>query len=213
MPETTSFRRIIESRRSIRKYLLQPVEREKIEACLEAARLAPSAENAQSWRFLVIDEPGAQSPVCRQGVFRDLCPDPVCGRGARSDPGFGQNRYSSPTGPGKPSRASRSTPSTSGSAASISSFRPRSWAWATCWIGWFDVRAARRFFKIPRRYKIVSLISLGYAARRPPNERVRKPLAEIAWWNRFEGLKPLFSACNRPGPGSKPGPGRKPPRP
>jgi len=55
----------------------------------------------------------------------------------------------------------------------------------TCWIGWFDVRAVRRFFKIPRRYKIVSLIAAGYAARRPPRERVRKSMDEIAWWNRF----------------------------
>ncbi len=40
-------------------------------------------------------------------------------------------------------------------------------------------------FKIPRRYKIVSLIAAGYAARRPPHERVRKSMDEIAWWNRF----------------------------
>ncbi len=31
-----------------------PVEREKLTACLEAAHLAPSAENSQPWRFVVV---------------------------------------------------------------------------------------------------------------------------------------------------------------
>ena len=51
------FRRLIEGRESIRRYTDRPVEREVLLQCLEAARLAPSAENAQPWRFLVIDDP------------------------------------------------------------------------------------------------------------------------------------------------------------
>ena len=43
----TPFQQLVRSRRSIRRYLPKPVEREKILACLEAARLAPSASNAQ----------------------------------------------------------------------------------------------------------------------------------------------------------------------
>jgi len=54
---------IITHRRSIRRYTSQPLEREKILACLEAARLAPSAHNAQPWRFLVIDDPELKSQV------------------------------------------------------------------------------------------------------------------------------------------------------
>jgi len=37
----------------------RPVEPEKIEAVLEAARLAPSCRNNQPWRFLILDEPEA----------------------------------------------------------------------------------------------------------------------------------------------------------
>ncbi|MCL2574789.1 MAG: nitroreductase family protein [Defluviitaleaceae bacterium] len=44
----------IKDRRSVRKYLETPVEREKIEALLEAAMLAPSACNSRPWRFIVI---------------------------------------------------------------------------------------------------------------------------------------------------------------
>jgi len=39
------FQQLVKGRRSIRRYLEKPVEREKILTCIEAARLAPSADN------------------------------------------------------------------------------------------------------------------------------------------------------------------------
>ncbi len=41
------FQQLVRGRRSIRRYLEKPVEREKILNCIEAARLAPSADNVQ----------------------------------------------------------------------------------------------------------------------------------------------------------------------
>ena len=55
-----------------------------------------------------------------------------------------------------------------------------------CWVGWFNIRRARRFFKIPRRYKIVCLLSLGYPETRPQGQKKRKPLQDIAWFNKIE---------------------------
>jgi len=52
-----------------------------------------------------------------------------------------------------------------------------------CWIGWFNIRRARRLFRIPRRYKIVSLLALGYPEPRPRVEKKRRDLKEIAWFN------------------------------
>lgn len=43
------------SRRSIRRYLPEPVPRGAIEAVLEAATWAPSAHNRQPWRFVAIE--------------------------------------------------------------------------------------------------------------------------------------------------------------
>ncbi|MGZ5487295.1 MAG: nitroreductase family protein, partial [Candidatus Aminicenantales bacterium] len=39
----TALQKILRGRRSIRRYLPTPVEPEKVRACLEAARIAPSA--------------------------------------------------------------------------------------------------------------------------------------------------------------------------
>ncbi|MGO9112768.1 MAG: nitroreductase family protein [Thermoguttaceae bacterium] len=46
----------IHTRRSIRKYLIQPVPEELIQTLLAAAMQAPSARNQQPWQFVVIDD-------------------------------------------------------------------------------------------------------------------------------------------------------------
>ena len=47
---------VLKQRRSIRKYQLQPVSEEIIRDILEAAAYAPSAHNAQPWRFIILTE-------------------------------------------------------------------------------------------------------------------------------------------------------------
>lgn len=44
----------IKSRRSIRKYLPEPIKEEELKCVLEAGSYAPSAHNEQSWHFTVI---------------------------------------------------------------------------------------------------------------------------------------------------------------
>src|SRR5512136_837104 len=59
-------------RRSVRRFADRPVEREKIELCLEAARRAPSADNMQPWRFIVFDDPEKKTQLAEAvfaGVF------------------------------------------------------------------------------------------------------------------------------------------------
>lgn len=46
----------IRSRRSIRSYKSDPVEKDKILTLVEAAMYAPSACNQQEWQFIIIDE-------------------------------------------------------------------------------------------------------------------------------------------------------------
>jgi F420 biosynthesis protein FbiB-like protein len=55
--------RIIKYRRSIRKYQNKPVPRGLIEEVLVAAGWAPSAHNAQPWRFIVLTEGSAKKKL------------------------------------------------------------------------------------------------------------------------------------------------------
>ncbi|KAA6305807.1 putative NAD(P)H nitroreductase MhqN, partial [termite gut metagenome] len=51
------FLTLVAARQSDRAYdKIRPVEKEKLERILEAARLAPSACNAQPWKFTVITD-------------------------------------------------------------------------------------------------------------------------------------------------------------
>lgn len=53
------------SRRSVRRYVPQALERELIDSLLQAAVSAPSAHNRQPWRFLVIEAASTKETLAR----------------------------------------------------------------------------------------------------------------------------------------------------
>lgn len=59
------FSELVKMRQSVREYLDKPVERYKINRCLEAARLAPSACNRQPWEFIVVDDPQLKDAIAK----------------------------------------------------------------------------------------------------------------------------------------------------
>jgi len=63
------FLKLCRRRKSVRRFADRPVEREKIELCLEAARHPPSADNVQPWRFLVFDDPQKKAELV-DAIFR-----------------------------------------------------------------------------------------------------------------------------------------------
>jgi len=52
--------KVIQDRRSIREYSTEAVSAADLDLILEAARLAPSGENAQPWRFVVVTDPATR---------------------------------------------------------------------------------------------------------------------------------------------------------
>ena len=54
----------IQQRCSVRSYQKRPVEKEKLETILQAARLAPSANNKQEWRFIVVQDADTRKKLC-----------------------------------------------------------------------------------------------------------------------------------------------------
>ena len=49
--------KVIQDRRSIREFTEEPVSPQDLDMILEAARQAPSGENAQPWRFIIVKDP------------------------------------------------------------------------------------------------------------------------------------------------------------
>jgi nitroreductase len=181
-----SVKELIAQRRSIRRYLDKPVERDKILACLEAARLAPSADNVQPWRFLVIDNPGLKDKLTKEifsgiySVSKFAAKAPVLiVILARLD--ILANRL------GKQIQGVQFYLLDVGIAGEHIVLQAEELGLGTCWIGWFHSRKARKILNIPRKYKIVSLLSLGYSESRPQKEKKRKSLEDIAWFNEIDG--------------------------
>lgn len=180
-----SVKQIIAQRRSIRRYLDKPVEREKILLCLEAARLAPSADNVQPWRFLVIDDKKLKEKLTREifsGIysitkFAAKAPILIIIL-ARLD--IIANRI------GKQIQDVHFYLIDSGIAGEHIVLQAEELGLGTCWIGWFNSRRARKVLNIPRKYKIVSLLSMGYYEKKPSREKKRKRLEDIAWFNKID---------------------------
>ncbi|HDZ26098.1 hypothetical protein LCGC14_1405240 [marine sediment metagenome] len=179
------FQQLVEGRRSIRRYLEKPVEREKILTCIEAARLAPSADNVQPWRFLIIDDPDLKARFAKEvfsGIYfitKFAAKAPVIiVILAKLD--IIANRI------GKQIQNIQYYYIDSGIAGEHIVLQAEELGLGTCWIGWFNPRKTRKFLKIPRKYKIVSLMAMGYYEKKPSGEKKRKKLEEIAWFNKIK---------------------------
>jgi nitroreductase len=177
-----SFRDLAASRTSTRRYdPARAVSDAHLAAILEAARLAPSAENTQPWRFVVVRDPALRTRLVEEafsGIYRHSrrIAAPVylalCGvRGAVDIGGrvLGQSSY---------------TLTECGIAGEHAVLAAEELGLGTCWIGWFDRRRARRLLGVPAGVDLVALIAVGWPAgprdaARP--EKRRKPLAAIAW--------------------------------
>ncbi|WP_155298071.1 nitroreductase family protein [Deinococcus kurensis] len=55
-PKVLDIKEAIETRRSIRKYVQEPMNQDDLHEILRLASLAPSAWNAQTWRFAVVQD-------------------------------------------------------------------------------------------------------------------------------------------------------------
>ncbi|MBN1893598.1 nitroreductase family protein [bacterium] len=176
----------IRTRFSVRKFDGRCVDREILQICLEAARLAPSAENSQPWRFLILDDPetirsfgrsafsgiysltgwAASAPVL---IVLLAEPDLIAGR------------------IGKWIQRLPFYLLDMGIAGTHLVLQAQSLGLGTCWIGWFDLRKTRKFFGLPKGIKVCGMIALGYPQPgQPVRKRSRKPLEELCRFNSWK---------------------------
>jgi nitroreductase len=179
----TPLQKILAGRRSIRRYLPTPVEPEKLRACLEAARIAPSAHNAQPGRFIVVDDPALKDLIAAHafaGIYRSS-------RFAAKAPVLliilARRTFVAHHLGGRFQRVPYYFIDL-GIAGEHIVLQAEELGLATCWMGWFSRSRLRRALKVPRRFKIVALMPLGYAEKRPTREPPRKSYDEIVTFNK-----------------------------
>ncbi len=162
----------IAKRRSVRSFSDKRIEPEKLSSIFNAVRLAPSARNAQEWRFIIVRDPDKRSAVAAAGgqPFLKQCPVIVvaCAETDRRPMRCGEVAY----------------PIDLAIAIDHFTLAATAMGLGTCWIGSFDARAVRAALAIPEMVPVVSLLAVGYpndeAAEkaRLPEERI---IAEDGW--------------------------------
>jgi nitroreductase len=173
---------LVRQRQSVRSYQDRPVEREKIERCIETARLAPSACNSQPWRFVVVDDPLVRNDLAVKGI------DPLMNFAKRA-PVFTAMIAVKPRVISQVGSFLKNKPLyffDLGIAAAHFCLQATSEGLGTCMVGWFNERAVRTILKVPGLHRVALLITIGYPADEP-RPKLRKSIDEIRWYNRYQG--------------------------
>jgi nitroreductase len=172
---------LVESRGSVRRYSDRPVPDDILLSIVEAARSAPSADNTQPWRFIVVKDPRALqrlTQACFSGIYRPT-------RFAARAPvivALCAERAVFLERAGEIVQRIAFHQLDCGIAGEHLVLAATAHGLGTCWIGWFDRRAAKKTLGLPGHAEVVSLISVGYAAADAvPRRRSRKPLSAILW--------------------------------
>ena len=180
-----SFMELVKHRQSTRKYQPDPVPREDLLKCIEAARLAPSASNSQPWKFIVVDDPELKDKIAKLtydkvikfNKFADRAPAIVV---------ITLEKAKTITRVGRAIKKKEWPLIDIGIAAEHFCLQADEMGLGTCMIGWFYEKKVKELLNIPEERSIALMISVGY----PPEdyrirEKRRKSLEEITSYNAY----------------------------
>ena len=146
------FKAVVEKRYSCKKFGNKAVEREKLDAVLNAGRLAPTAKNNQPQHVYVVESDSALAVIdkltpCRYGAPIVLAV------------GYDKNNvYDYPGG------KYRSGVEDATIVATHMMLAATDVGLDSCWVNFFDPDAAATALDIPENVELVMLLALGYAA-------------------------------------------------
>lgn len=180
------FLKLVNKRESTRKYKSAPVEDEKLERCLEAARLAPSASNSQPWTFIVVNEPQLKNEVAKATFLSKSI-------------SFNKFTLEAPIMIAIVTEKSKITAQMGnflkkqqynlidiGIASEHFCLQAAEEGLGTCILGWFDEKKIKSLLNVPKSKRINLLISLGYPADDNIRQKIRKPMSQILRYNSYE---------------------------
>lgn len=165
----------IEKRRSVRSFQEKEIPEEALSKVLNAARLAPSANNVQPWKFILVKEGKLRREVakyCWNQTFIAEAPVVIvaCGLPTTSKiGGYESSIYVDVA-----------------IAVDHLTLAARAEGLGTCWIGAFDNDKLKRILEIPKEANIIVVIPIGYPKGSFGNMGYRKKLDEIISLNGFE---------------------------
>ncbi len=174
---------LIISRQSDRKYNDSPVEKEKLERIVESGRMAPSACNAQPWKFIIVTDHELILKIAEAasakliGMNSFVAQAPVIMVIVREKPNMSSKV-------GATIKNKDYSLIDIGIATENICLQAKAEGIGSCIIGWFDERQVRKLLGIPKTKRVELLITLGYSLSEQREKR-RKPDAETVSYNKY----------------------------
>ena len=177
-----TYKELLLKRQSDRKYEERAVENDKLEACLEAARLSPSACNSQPWTFVVVNE----AEVLQQ--MRKATADMALNRFIHQVPvivAVVLEKANFTSSIGSVIKDKEYTLLDLGIAANNFCMQATELGLGTCMIGWFDEKKVKQILNVPTAKRIPPLIAVGYSAAET-RKKIRKTIDKIRRYNSYQ---------------------------
>ncbi|MDR2036897.1 MAG: nitroreductase family protein [Bacteroidales bacterium] len=184
--ESSQFLELLKQRQSVRKYLDTPVEKDKLERCLEAARVAPSACNAQPWKFVVVNDPELKDKLAGYTTSGPLVP---MNHFTRQAPVLLVIVRESPNLTSKIGTILKDKPYTQmdiGIVALQFCLQATAEGLGTCIVGWFNEKKVKELLGIPKSKRAELIITLGYPASDQLRSKIRKQMDDICCYNHYQ---------------------------
>ena len=175
----------VRKRKSVRAYKNTPIDDKTLSTVLEAARLAPSWANTQTWRFIVIKDSGIKSKLIETSLrvgnrgFEALRQAPIAIAACAE-----MNRAGCRDGQPTTDKAGYWFMFDVALAMQNLVLVAESLGLGTVYLGGFDAKKAEEILGVPSGYCIVAMTPLGYPDEQP-EARPRKELSEIIFHDRF----------------------------
>ncbi|MCE1199645.1 MAG: nitroreductase family protein [Marinilabiliales bacterium] len=170
-----NFKDLAFNRFSVRNFQPKSVEKEKLNAILEAAILAPSAVNFQPWTFVVVTEASLleQLHSCYHRDWFKTAPACIVAIGNHEE------------GWHRPTDGKDYTDMDVAIAIDHLMLAAAEAGLGTCWICHFNAEKCAELFDLPAHLEPIAMIPVGYPAVEVPATKKRKSFDEVVRWNQF----------------------------
>ncbi|AQT70202.1 Putative NAD(P)H nitroreductase [Anaerohalosphaera lusitana] len=180
-----AFLELAKTRQSVRSYKTDPVEREKLEYCLEAARLAPSACNSQPWQFVVVDEPELKEKVAK-ACFGKVISFNHFSLKAPAMVVLVAEKPNLTSKIGSVVKKKRFELMDVAIAAEHFCLAAAEQGLGTCMLGWFAEKPVKELLNVPKDRTVELIITVGYPAKEEVRPKKRKSLDEMRSFNTYK---------------------------
>ena len=179
----TELLELLKYRQSDRAYLSNPIERDKLERILEAGRLAPSACNAQPWKFIIVDQQELKNNIA------DCTPSKILGMNHFTKQApihivIVEEKANFTSNAGSLIKNKQFPLIDIGITAEHICLQAAAEGLGTCMLGWFDETKVKKLLNIPKSKRVPLIITLGYPASETREKR-RKDLDNITSYNSY----------------------------